>query len=229
MKRLEQHHTLDAQRSFSSLWAIPEPYDRRMAVILAHGAGNDMHHPFMCFFHERLAAEGILSVKFNFPYKEQGRKAPDRMPVLLAAWREIVQSVSNHPELAPQQLFLGGKSMGGRAASVLVSEGHSCAGLIFLGYPLHPPGKPDKLRSEHLFQIQCPMLFIQGTRDRLCELQQLRTILDRLPAPVTLHVVEDGDHSFKVPKRTGRSEEEIREEIAGVMIQWIHDHSESDR
>jgi len=228
MKRLEQQHTLDDQRTFSSIWAIPDTYNRQMAVILAHGAGNDMHHPFMCFFHERLAAEGILTVKFNFPYKEQGRKAPDRMPVLLAAWREIVRSVMTHPELAPQHLFLGGKSMGGRAASMLVAEGQSCRGLIFLGYPLHPPGKPDKPRSEHLFRIPCPMLFIQGTRDRLCGLKQLGPILDRLAAPVTLHVVEDGDHSFKVPKRTGRSEEEIREEIAGVMIRWIHDHSKSD-
>ncbi len=221
MKMLERKHILDAKRRFTSLWAVPEGYDRKTAVILAHGAGSDMHHPFLSFIHRRLAAHGLLSVKFNFPYKEEGRKAPDRMPVLLAAWRKIIAEVKNDPVLSPARLLLSGKSMGGRAASLLASEEDVCDGLIFLGYPLHPPGKADKLRAEHLSRITRPMLFIQGDRDRLCDLGKLRQVLEGLDAPVTLHVIEGGDHSFKVLKRSGRSEEEVREEIARVMQKWI--------
>ncbi len=221
MKSLERHYTLDSKRSFSSLWAVPDAYDRQNAVIVAHGAGNDMHHPFISFIHERLAERGILSVKFNFPYKEQGRKAPDRMPVLQTTWQQILAAVREDSELSPKRLFLAGKSMGGRAASMLAAEGESCNGLVFLGYPLHPPGKPDRLRIEHLFRIRCPMLFIQGTRDRLCELDELQTLLESLTAPVHLHVIQGGDHSFKVLKRLVRSEEEVWEEIVQAMTAWI--------
>ncbi len=224
MNFLERRHTLDEKHAFTSLWAIPDGYCRQAAVILAHGAGSDKHHPFISFIHERLAERGFLSIKFNFPYKEQGRKAPDRMPVLMAAWRKIISAVRDDPELSPGKLFLSGKSMGGRVASLLVAEGESCEGLVFLGYPLHPPGKPEKLRAGHFGSIQCPMLFIQGDRDRLCELELLRAQLDRLKVPVTLYVIEGGDHSFKVLKRLGRSEEEVWAEIAGVMTSWIEDH-----
>ncbi|GAB4355871.1 MAG: alpha/beta hydrolase [Methylohalobius crimeensis] len=222
MKTLERKLKIDPKRKTTSLWAVPEDYDRQLAVILAHGAGSDMHHPFLSFVQESLAERGVLTVKFNFPYKEEGRKAPDRMLVLLATWKAVVDAVRNDPDLAPQRIFLAGKSMGGRAASMLAAEGEACAGLIFLGYPLHPPDKPDKPRTEHLPRINCSMLFIQGTRDRLCDLERLRPVLDTLSVPVDLHVIEGGDHSFKVLKRLGRSEGDVWKEIVEATADWIN-------
>ncbi len=221
MKLIERKIPVTGDKTVTSVWAMPEGYDRRQGVILAHGAGSDMHHPFISFIHQRLAQRGLLAVKFNFPYKEAGRKAPDRVPLLLATWRAVIDAVRQDDSLAPGQLFLAGKSMGGRIASLAVAEGEPCDGLIFLGYPLHPPGKPDRLRADHLSRITCPMLFIQGSRDRLCDLEKLREVLQTLSAPVTLHVIEGGDHSFKVPKRMGRSEDEVWREIALVMGNWI--------
>lgn len=207
----------------TSVWAVPANYDRQHGVILAHGAGADMHHPFISFVHEQLAECGVLAVKFNFPYKEQGRKAPDRMPVLQEAWKSVIVALRGDADLAPQSLFLAGKSLGGRAASLLVAEGEPCDGLIFLGYPLHPPGKPERLRADHLARISCPLLFIQGSRDRLCDLALLRQALTQVQAPVALHLIEGGDHSFKVLKRLGRSEVEVWQEIVGVILAWISD------
>ncbi len=224
MKLIERKLTVKPDSDITSVWAIPENYANQSAVILAHGAGNDMHHPFISFIHEALAKCGNLSVKFNFPYKEKGRKAPDRMPTLLAALKTVVDAVRTDPELAPQHLFLAGKSMGGRAASLLVAEGENCDGLIFLGFPLHPPGKPDQRRADHLQQIDCPMLFFQGTRDRLCDLELLHQVLEKLSAKVTVYEIEGGDHSFKVLKRLGRSEQEVWEEIATACCAWINAH-----
>lgn len=205
----------------SSIWAVPQSYDRACGVVLAHGAGNDMDNPFLSYVHEQMAERDLLSVKFNFPYKERGARAPDRAPVLEATWRAILHNVLNDAELSPRRLFLGGKSMGGRIASQVVAQGEECAGLIFLGYPLHPARQPEKLRVEHLHRIRVPMLFLQGTRDPLCDMALLEEILGALKAPVTLHPIEGGDHSFKVPKRSGRTETEIWEEIVHVITRWI--------
>jgi len=213
---------VDEQRTVSSVWTVPDGWaegDRR-AVILAHGAGNDMDSPFMQTVHDGLAARGLLAVRFNFPYKERGAKAPDRAPILEATWRAVAAAVREDP-LAPAKVVLAGKSMGGRIASHLAAEGEPCDGLLFLGYPLHPAGKPEKLRAEHLEQIACPMCFIQGSRDRLCRLDLLQKELERLPAPVMLHVVDDGDHSFQVPKRIGRSNEEVLDEVIATAGGWI--------
>jgi hypothetical protein len=206
----------------SSVWAAPDDYrpGRDDALILAHGAGNDMHSPFLNHVHERLADRGVLTVKFNFPYKERGGKAPDRTPVLEATWRAVAAAV-RADALAPARLFLGGKSMGGRMATHLAAAGEACAGLVLLGYPLHPARKPERLRDEHLPRIACPMLFIEGTRDPLCDLDLLRGILKTLPAPVQLHVIDGGDHSFKPPKRMGRAEPEVWDEIVTVTAEWM--------
>ncbi len=221
MNMMERKLTVRPDTDITSIWAIPENYDNRCAVLLAHGAGSDMHHPFIGFVHENLAKCGNLTVKFNFPYKEKGRKAPDRMPLLLDTWKTVIDAVRSDSILSPRHLLLAGKSMGGRAASLLVAEGESCDGLIFLGYPLHPPGKPDKLRADHFQRISRPMLFIQGTRDRLCDLSLLRQVIGKLSVEVTLHEIEGGDHSFKVLKRLGRSEQEVWEEIAATCCAWI--------
>jgi predicted alpha/beta-hydrolase family hydrolase len=207
--------------SVSSLWCVPRGYDREHGLVLAHGAGNDMHGEFLTFVHTALAERGALTVKFNFPYTERGARAPDRPPVLIESWRAVARTVRDDPELAPRTLALGGKSMGGRIASMIAAEGEPCAGLVLLGYPLHPAGQPGRMRVDHLARIRVPMLFVQGTRDALCDMALLEDALARLEAPVTLHRIEEGDHSFAVPKRLGRSAAEIHEEIAGVIERWL--------
>jgi predicted alpha/beta-hydrolase family hydrolase len=189
-------------------------------VVLAHGAGNDMTNPLLSGVHEGLAQRGLVAVKFNFPYTEQGRRAPDRAPVLEACYRAVIDAIRADPALAPQTLIIGGKSMGGRMASHLAAQGVAVAGLLFLGYPLHPAGRPDKLRVAHLSAISAPMLFFAGTRDALCSLDLLREALAELPR-ATLHVIEGGDHSFALPRRLRRSAQEVIEQIVGASVDWI--------
>jgi predicted alpha/beta-hydrolase family hydrolase len=224
MQTHQQHVSVDEQNQVSAAWAVPDAFQpgQTAAVLLAHGAGSDMHHPFMCFFHQALAAQGLLSIKFNFLYKEQGRKAPDRAPKLEHAFRAVLQAVRQHDSLRPGPLFIGGKSMGGRIASHLAAQGEAVAGLMLLGYPLHPPKKHDRQRRDHLSQIACPMLFLQGTRDPLCELTLLEDALQPLQAPAHVHVIDGADHSFKVPKRSGRTAEKVLEEMLQVMVEWLH-------
>lgn len=222
MQRLDRKIQVAPGTEVSSVWLVPEAAPRR-ALVLAHGAGNDMHAPLLCFVHERLAARGLLSVKFNFPYKERGGKAPDRAPVLEATWRAVLAAVRGH--LPAERIVLAGKSMGGRMASHLAAQGEACAGLIFLGYPLHSARQPQKLRAEQLARIGVPMLFVQGTRDALCDLALFEPILARLTAPVRLHRIEQGDHSFELPKRAGRGQEEVWREIVDVMMAFIEECS----
>jgi predicted alpha/beta-hydrolase family hydrolase len=181
-----------------------------------------MHNPFLSFVQDSLVQRGVMCVKFNFPYKERGRRAPDRTAVLEATWWAMLKTVRQDPRLAPEYLFLSGKSMGGRMASHLAAQGDDCAGLIFLGYPLHPYNKKS-LRADHLPQIRCPMLFIEGTRDGLCDLELLEPILASLDTPINLHRIEGGDHSFKVLKRLERKQESVWEEIVQVMVKWLRD------
>jgi uncharacterized protein len=205
----------------SSVWALPEEFSagKSPALILAHGAGSSMDHPFLTFVHETLARRGIMTVKFNFPYMEAGRKAPDHRDVLADTWRAVIQQV--RADAKPGALFVGGRSMGGRIASVVAAGGEQVAGLVLLGYPLHPAGRPEALRSKHLARIACPMLFVQGSRDRLCDLDKLNGVLAPLSVPVTLHLIEEGDHSFKVPKRTGLSEQQIWDGIVQRVVSWL--------
>jgi hypothetical protein len=221
----EKHRKITVQpgMNITSVWAIPEQYQpgQSNAVILAHGAGNDMTHPFMSYFHHAFAEAGLLSIKFNFPYTEQGRKAPDRAALLEQTWRAIHDAVTRDA-LAPNRLFLAGKSMGGRVASLAVANGLECAGLIFLGYPLHPPKQPEKTRTEHWAAIHCPALFLEGTRDSLCDLALLKSSLPLLPGPVTLKVIEGGDHSFKVPKSLQRSQASVFEDMSTTAVDWMN-------
>ena len=166
------------------------------AVVLAHGAGTDMTNPLLVAILEALARHGYPSVRFNFPYKELGRRAPDPLPVLKECFRSVIAEVRATPQLSPGKLFIGGKSLGGRVASYLQAEGVPVSGLLFLGYPLHPAGKPERLRVDHLARITVPMLFLVGTRDPLCRLDLLHTHLRRLTTPITIHVLEDGNHSL---------------------------------
>ncbi len=214
---------VDPDIEVSSVWAIPDDYPANdgRAIILAHGAGNDMDHPFMSYVHHAFAEAGLLSVKFNFPYKEMGRKAPDRMPLLESTWRAVIHAVKADPALSPKRLYLAGKSMGGRVASQVVAQGESCQGLLFLGYPLHPPKQTDRLRVQHWPSLTCPLLFVQGTRDSLCDLRLLRTQLPLIPAPVTLQLIDGGDHSFKVAKSSGKTERMVWEQIVATLMSWL--------
>lgn len=217
--------TVATDTQVSSVWSVPTNYEaaRGTALILAHGAGNDMDNPLLTAVHTELAQRGLLTVRFNFPYKERGQKLPDRAPVLEATWRAVIAAVGDDPKLSPRQMFFGGKSMGGRIASQVVAAGTGCSGLVFLGYPLHPANRHEKLRTHHLSMIRCPMLFIQGTRDALCNLDLLRASLNQLqvPVPAKLHVIEGADHSFNVLKALSRSQLEVQDEIIQVIADWL--------
>lgn len=210
------HIEVAAGVAVRAVWTVPER--AHSAVILAHGAGNDMEHPLLREVHGRLAAHTIAAARFNFPYKEAGRRIPDPPRLLEQTWLTVIRELAAH--IRPERLFLGGKSMGGRIASHLVASGARAAGLVFLGYPLHAANRPEQLRDEHLGRINCPMLFVQGTRDALCRLDLLQPVLDRLPQ-ATLHLVPEGDHSLHLPKRAGRDEQEVYREVGEVVARWI--------
>lgn len=213
--------------SVSASVALPEGYRKGHdpLVVLAHGAGAGMDHPFMVDMQERLVDRGVAVALFNFPYKEKGGRAPDSKGVLETCYRSVLEQLRRDPKLAPGKIFVGGKSMGGRIATQIVAAGCEVDGIILLGYPLHPPGKPEKMRRAHLVEIAAPLLFLQGTRDSLCRLDDLRPVLKEIPGVTELHVVEDGDHSFKVLKRTGRTRGEVLDELAGVCVDWLERNS----
>lgn len=192
-------------------WVDPSP--GRPLVVLAHGAGGTMHTPQLKRVAEHLAGRGIGSLRFNFPYAEAKRKAPDRQPLLEACYRAAAERARERADL----VFLGGRSMGGRIASHIVATGEPCAGLVFLAYPLHPPGKPERLRDEHLYGIDVPMLFVQGTRDSFARGDLLSATLVRLPR-AKLHALEGGDHGHKV---AGRPPAEVDAEIADAVAGWV--------
>jgi predicted alpha/beta-hydrolase family hydrolase len=185
----------------------------------------------MVTFAQALAARGVDAVTFNFLYTEQRRKSPDRPDALEACFARVVEAVGCRPELGGNRLTIGGKSMGGRIATHLAAGGvglkgplppviSAVAGLVLLGYPLHPPGRPDQLRSAHLPRIAVPMLIVQGGRDTFGTPDELRPILATLPAPVDLHVVEGGDHSFKVPARQA-SQRDVYAAVQDRIAHWL--------
>jgi predicted alpha/beta-hydrolase family hydrolase len=189
------------------------------AVVLGHGAGGDRENPFLVALALALAASGRRAVLYNFPYTEAGRRLPDRNPVL----EEAAQAVAEHArrELEARRVVLGGRSMGGRIASQIVAGGAPAEGLVFLGYPLHPPKKPDTLRDRHLPRIEAPMLFVQGTRDAFARPDLLAGVLERLGPRAWIHRVEDGDHSFSVRKSTGRSASDVTAEVHRAVLEWL--------
>lgn len=163
-------------------------------VIVAHGAGQDMRAPLLEGFAEGLNERNVSCVRFNFPYKEQGRQAPDAERALRDAWAHAFVRCRK----LGKPVFVGGKSLGGRIASLLVADGMPADGLIFLGYPLHPPGKPDRIRDAHLVGIPVPMLFIQGTSDPFARWDLMESLIERLGDRATLDPIDKGDHSFRI-------------------------------
>jgi predicted alpha/beta-hydrolase family hydrolase len=171
------------------------PDHARAMLVLGHGAGSPMTSPFLTGFSTAIAQLGIASHRFNFPYMRAGRRAPDRAPVLVAAYREAAQRAAGAAAGLP--LFAGGRSMGGRVASMAAAEGMSVAGLVFLAYPLHPPGRPQRIRDAHLYDLTVPMLFVQGSRDPFAQPDLLAAVLKRLGSRAELLSVDGGDHAFR--------------------------------
>jgi predicted alpha/beta-hydrolase family hydrolase len=203
---------------------LDAPVDAQACYVFAHGAGAGMHHTFMASVASGLAKRRIASLRFQFPYMEQGSKRPDSPRVAQAAVRAAAQAAAK--QLPNLPLFAGGKSFGGRMTSQAQAAEPLAGvrGLIFVGFPLHPAGKPSVERAEHLAQVQVPMLFLQGTRDTLADLELIRATAAQLGPRTTLHIVEGADHSFQVLARSGRTNENVREELVDTMAQWMSSH-----
>jgi len=206
--------------------AYARPDRPSATVVVARGAGAGMEHPFLRGFTAALNDLGTATLRFNFPYREAGRKFPDRPPVAIAAWRAAMAAAAEqaraHDDAGP--LWAAGKSFGGRMASMAVAEGMEAAGLVYLGYPLHPPGKPDKLRDEHLYGLTTPMLFLQGSRDTFATPGILTDVVSRIGPNAVLQWMEGGDHSFVVAglKRTA---DEVGASLAAPVAAFIRDQS----
>ena len=199
---------------------LMRPADARWMLVLAHGAGAGMRHAFMEALAEELARVAVATLRYQFPYLEEGRGVPDRPKVLAATVAAAARAAG---EVAPGlPLLAGGKSMGGRMSSQAAADGllHEVRGLVFFGFPLHPPKQPGTKRAEHLSKVQVPMLFLQGTRDALADLKLLRPICKDLGPRATLHVIEMADHSFHVLKKSGRNDQEVLRELAAATAAW---------
>jgi predicted alpha/beta-hydrolase family hydrolase len=196
-------------------------------LVMGHGAGAGMNHPSMTAIAEALAAVGIATFRYQFPYMEEHRGIPDPQRVLTATVAAAVRVAAKCAP--PLPLFAGGKSMGGRMTSLAAAEQPlgNVKGLVFFGFPLHPPKRPSEKRGEHLKLVKVPMLFLQGTRDDLADLTLLRPVCDGLGSLATLHIVEGADHSFHVLKRSGRTDAEVLAESAQTVKSWTAAHSAS--
>jgi predicted alpha/beta-hydrolase family hydrolase len=207
--------------------AYPAAGDAKACLILAHGAGGTQASPFMVQLAAALAARDIATVTFNFLYSENRRRLPDRNDKLEACYRKVVQAY-REGSLGPRlggPLIIGGKSMGGRIASQILAAGApevgDVKGLILLGYPLHPPARPEMLRAKHLPDIRVPILIMQGEKDAFGTPEELRPFLREIQAPVELCVVEGGDHSFKLPKSAGRTPAEVHDFVLAAISRWV--------
>jgi len=195
--------------------------EARALLVFAHGAGAGMRHAFMEGMVERLGAQGIATLRYQFPYWEQGKRRPDPQPILLETVRAAVAAAEAcAPELP---LFAGGKSMGGRMTTLAASEEplDAVRGIVLFGFPLHRPGPPDRARAKHLSAVSVPMLFLQGTRDTLADLESMRAVCEGLGDKATLHVEEGADHSFHVLKRSGREDAEVLDHLARTTSRWM--------
>ncbi len=210
--------------NISAVLSLPESSSGQAlkTVLIAHGAGGNMDNEFIVAMAEGLAEAGMATLRFNFLYAEKGRKAPDSPKKLNAAWLAVSDWIKTCSYFSVGPVYAAGKSMGGRYASQLLAEGLLDAeALILYGYPLHAPGKKDRLRDEHLYKIGIPMLFIEGTRDSLCDLEKLEGVLKRIKSPWSLEIIEGGDHSFRVPKALGLSSEQVNADILQRTLAWI--------
>ena len=204
---------------------LVRPHDARLLYVLAHGAGAGMRHHFLAQAADVFAARGIATYRYEFPYMQAGKSRPDPPGVAEAAVRAAVVAAAHRaPELP---LIAGGKSFGGRMTSQAQAREPlpGVRGLVFLGFPLHAPGRPGTARAEHLASVDVPMLFLQGTRDEFAQLDLLQEVVTKLGDRATLHLIAEGDHSFKVPKRTGKTEGDVMNELADTVSEWTAKHA----
>ncbi|MGI9591521.1 MAG: alpha/beta hydrolase family protein [Myxococcota bacterium] len=215
----EIHFTASESRGQVTGW-LSRPADARWLLVMGHGAGAGPRHVFLETAASRLADRGIATFRYAFPYAEKGGRRPDPRPVLLATVRSAVDAARR--EAGDLPLLAGGKSMGGRMTSLASAEAPlpGVAGIAFFGFPLHPAGRPPGDRAEHLAHVKVPMLFLQGTRDRLADLDLLRPVCAALGERAQLHVVEGADHSFHVLKRSGRTPDQVMDELADAVCDW---------
>ena len=200
---------------------LQTPLQARACYVLAHGAGAGMHHSFMADVARELALRGVATLRYQFPYSERGARRPDPPQLAQATVRAAVATALGLlPELP---LIAGGKSFGGRMTSQAQAKAplQGVCGLAFLGFPLHPAGRPSQDRAEHLFRVQIPMLFLQGTRDSLASLDQLEPLCKKLGKRATLQLFADADHSFHVPARTGRKDAQVLGEVLDALAAWV--------
>ena len=204
----------------SALLVLPPPPGARLVYVLAHGAGAAMRHPFLESVAQALAELAIATLRYQFPYMEARARRPDPPAVAELAVRAAVAEAARAAPGLP--LLAGGKSFGGRMTSSAQAKEPlpGVRGLVFLGFPLHPPGRPGDQRAEHLTQVQIPMLFLQGTRDEFADLKLLRPVIERLGTRATLHLVDGADHSFHVLKRSGRTDGEVLRELIRAIGDW---------
>ena len=210
---------IDDTRGVSALFQLPQA--AKACYVLAHGAGAGMEHPSMTAIATELAARGIATLRFQFPYMENRTRRPDPPAICHATVRAAVAEAARRaPSLA---LIAGGRSFGGRMTSQAqaIEPLPGVQGLAFIGFPLHPAGKPSIERAAHLHEVKIPMLFLQGTRDELAQLDLLQPIIDQLGARATLKLLQDADHSFHVPARTGRKDAHVRAEMLDALATWI--------
>lgn len=224
MKTKNVKITLDNEETISAVIAEPDVLNSKshIGLIFAHGAANDMNHPLIVSVSESLAESGFITLRFNFLYKERGKKAPDSQKVLVNTWLTVNEYMRNRAGYDISKIIPVGKSMGGRVASQIVADRLMVVdGLIFLGYPLHAPGKKDQLRDTHLYRIKVPMLFFAGSRDTLCDLDKLKGVLKNLMSNWELEVIEGGDHSFRLPKSVEHNELEVYQQFYRRTLNWL--------
>jgi hypothetical protein len=216
-----QKLTIEAGKSATVPALLLKPRDARACYVFAHGAGAGMTHSFMTEAAEGLATRGIATLRYQFPYMEKGGKRPDPPAVAQATVRAAVATAAEHCPKLP--LFAGGKSFGGRMTSQAQAKAPlpDVVGLAFFGFPLHAAGKPSSERGDHLADVRVPMLFLQGSADKLAEVDLLKPVVNKLGARATLHLVDGADHSFHVPKRSGRSDREVMADILDAFAAWI--------
>lgn len=215
---------VDSLQSVSGVLGLPEwwPTGARAGVVLAHSSSGSFEDALLVELQRALTERKYLTLRFNFPFAELARKRPDRPLVLERALRSAIAFLARDPTAAPAHLFLCGKGLGARVCADLAVSGPRVDGVAMLGYPLHPAGDPSRIHVDHLFRLVAPLLFVQGTRDRSCDIPTLRRTLVRVGAPTTLRVVQEADQGFHVPKKSGRTDEDVRVEVLNALDGWIH-------
>ncbi len=216
----ETVHGLDA---VSGVLGIPEwwPTGARVGIVLGHASASHLGNDLFVHLQRELTERKYLTLRFNFPFAEAGKKRADANAVLERTFRSAISILGRDPTAAPAHLILGGHGLGAQVACNVAATQVRVEAMALLGYPLHALGKPEEPKAEPLFRIICPMLFVQGSRDRTCDIPVLKQTMVRIGAPTTLHIVDDADRTFKVPKKSPRTVEDVQHEILTTLDSWI--------